>query len=466
MQTDQPDILARNFWRLYAVAALGLLPALFYYYVGEEAIFPISSLEMWQRGTWLKQYLYGMDVQHNPLFNWLIMPLSALAGWKHVLIVTRALTVCATLITGLTVAWLTQCLFRNKAFAAFAALTYLTMADVLFYHGWLSYADPLFAMFIFAAVAALWAGVHERRNKLLFAAGMLLTCAFMTKALTAYLFYGAAIFVLLFDAQQRSFLFRWPSLFIHTATFAAPLGWFALIPSGSSQGGRMFAEILYKLAFPEMSAYFTRLITYPLEVFIWLSPATLLAAYFWVRHRRREKYSSLLRTAFWIALLEFLPYWISPKGGMRYLLPVYPLLALIAAHIIWQSGENARTIAHRWMIGAIVVNFFLALIVFPLYQGHYRGKNYDETAADILALSGNYPLYSSNASASGLSVTAYLDQRRYPAPAIQLPPEQWQTGYVLTLGPDEKQGVVFRKYQLGGDELYLLCRGDACAKER
>lgn len=465
--TIMPTTPAKTFWWLFALAALSFLPALNFYYVGEEAIFPITSLEMWQHGTWLKQYLYGMDVQHNPLFNWLIMLFSALAGWEHVLIVTRALTICATLSTGLLLAWLAQHLFRDKTFAAFAAVAYITMADMLLYHGWLGYADPLFAMFIFAAISALWIGALERRTGLLLAAGALLTCAFLSKALTAYVFYGAALFVLLFDARQRAFLLHWPALLIHAVTFAVPLVWFALIPGGHTQGGRMFAEILYKLAFPEMGAYLTRLVMYPVEIFIWLSPITLLAVYFWLRKRNREdeeEGQQLFKVACWITLLNFLPYWLSPQGGMRYLLPIYPLLALVAARIVWQSGEAAIATGRKWMIVALALKFIVALAVFPYYQDHYRGKNYDDAAADILIQTNGYPLYSADASASGLSVTAYLDQRRYPATAVQWPPAQWQSGYVLARTADAALGGVHRKYQLGGDELYLLCRGEACRK--
>ena len=459
--------LPLNFRWLFVIAALSFLPALFHYYVGEEAIFPISSLEMWQHGEWLKQYLYGSDLQHNPLFNWLIMPLSALAGWQHVQVVTRALTICATLATGLTLAWLVQRLFRDRAFAAFAALAYLTMLDVLLYHGWLCYVDPLFAMFVFASVAALWVAAHEQRNALLATAGILLSCAFLSKAFTAYLFYGTAALVLLFDSKQRIFLLRRPALLIHAATLAAPLAWFVFLPGGHGQSGRMFDEILHKLALVDAGDYLGRLATYPLEILLWLSPITLLAAYYWLRRRNireDEEDRRLFRTACWIALLQFLPYWFSPQGGMRYLLPVYPLLALAAARIVWQSGENALTVARNWMVGALALNCVLALVVFPYYQSHYRGKNYDETAADIIMLTQGQPLYSKDVSAVGLSVTAYLDQRRYPAPAVQMPPAEWKNGFVLSLTEDAALGEVHKKYRLGGDELYLLCRGEACRK--
>ncbi|OGS81037.1 MAG: hypothetical protein A2Z94_04655 [Gallionellales bacterium GWA2_55_18] len=456
----------KRYWLLFAIAALSFLPTLFFYYVGEEGIFPMVSQEMWERGAWLKQYMYGMDMQHNPLFNWLIMPFSALFGWEHVLIVIRVLTVCSTLTTALVLAWVAGRLFQDKTFGAFAALGYLTMADVLLYHGWLSYVDPNYAMFIFSAIATLWVGVREQRTPMLALSGVLLSCAFLSKALTAYIFYGGVLFVLLFDAQQRRFLLHWRTLPILLLTYAGPFIWYAIIPGGSAQGKRMFDELTYKFVKPTLFEYAGKLTGFPIEVLVWLSPLTLLAIYLWLRKRNRKEVSAthqlLFISACWMFLLNFLPYWVSPRGGMRYLMPIYPLLALVAARIIWQSGEAALMLARKWIIAALVLKFAVALVVFPYYQSHYRGQNYDETAADILTLVQKQPLYTTNSSAAGLSVTAYLNKRRVPAPVLQLPPANWSSGFVVALSVDETPGQVYKKYRLGGDDLYLLCRGEAC----
>ena len=456
----------KRYWLLFAIAALSFVPTLFFYYVGEEGIFPIVSQEMWERGVWLKQYLFGADMQHNPLFNWQIMPLSALFGWEHVLTVTRVLTVSSTLITALTLAWVAGRLFQDKAFGIFAALGYLTMADVLLYHGWLSYVDPNYAMLIFAAIATLWVGVREQRIPLLAFSGVLLTCAFLSKALTAYIFYGGVLFVLLFDTQQRRFLLHWRTLPILLLTYAGPFIWYASIPDGMAQGKRMFDELTYKFERPTFFEYAERLVSFPTEVLTWLAPLTLLAIYLWLRKRNQKEISAMHRLLFisacWMFLLNFLPYWISPRGGMRYLMPIYPLLALVAARIIWQSGEPALRLACNWIVAALVFKFAAALFIFPYYQSHYRGQNYDETAADILALTRGQPLYASNVSASGLSVTAYLNQRRVPAPVLRFPPGQWTSGFVVGLTADETLGKMYKQYRLGGDDLFLLCRGEAC----
>jgi 4-amino-4-deoxy-L-arabinose transferase-like glycosyltransferase len=456
----------KRYWLLFAIAALSFLPTLFFYYVGEEGIFPMVSQEMWERGSWLKQYLYGVDLQHNPLFNWLIMPLSALFGWEHVLTVTRALAISSTLITALTLAWMAGRLFQDKTFGIFAALGYLTMADVLLYHGWLGYVDPNYAMFIFAAIATLWVAVREQRTPLLALSCVLLTCAFLSKALTAYIFYGGALFVLLFDAQQRRFLLHWRTLPVLLLTYAGPLIWYASIPDGMAQGKRMFDELTNKFVNPSFFEYVGRLLGFPVEVLTWLAPLTLLAIYLWLRKRHQKEATAMHQLLFvsacWMFLLNFLPYWISPRGGMRYLMPIYPLLALVTARIIWQSGEAALVLARKWIIAALVLKFMAALVIIPYYQSHYRGQNYDETATDILMLTQGQPLYTANSSAAGLSVTAYLNKRRVPIPVLQLPPAKWSSGFVVALTADGSLGKVYKKYRLGGDDLYLLCRGGAC----
>lgn len=459
----------RPWWILFIIAAASFMPDIGHYYVGEEAIFPIVSQEMWEQGTWLKQYLYGRDQMHNPLFNWLIMPFAALVGWEHVLPVARILTISFTLGSAMVLAWLVARLYRDRTFAAFTATGYLCMADLLLYHGWLSYVDPLFALFTFSAIATLWVGAREHRLALVALSGILISCAFLSKAMTAYIFYGGALFTLLFESAQRRFLLRPGTLAVLLLTFCGMFIWYAAIPDGAIQQQRMFAEMTHKFASPSLSEYLTRLAAFPLEVLFWLSPLPLLALYLWLSKRyRKEDLAAekiLFFTACAIALLNFLPYWISPRGGMRYLLPLFPLFALMAARVVWRSGDAALELARKWVIAMLVLKFVAALALFPYYQSHFRGQNYDETAADIIALTRNAPLYSMDVSSAGLNVTAYLNQRRLPATALQWPPTEWSDGYVVTRSADDAVGQVYRKYQLGGDVLYLLCRGTACTRQ-
>jgi hypothetical protein len=455
----------RFLWLAYAFVALGFLPAIGFYYVGEEAIFPIVSLEMWQHGEWLRQLLYGNDLQHNPLFNWLIIPVASLIGWEYMLEIARVITIAATLLTGLVAAWLAQRIFKDSRFAAFAALTYLTLGDVLIHHGWLAYVDDLFGLFVFAAIAALWVACLENSQKWLAIAGVSLTCAFLAKAFTAYAFYGVAGLVLL--ARYWRFLLSPRSLLLHGATLAAPFIWLALLPgehSSQGQGGRMFAEIVDKLAAGNWLDYAVKLISYPTETFFQLVPSAGIAIYLLVRRRvnQPEPFAEHFQTLLWITVINYLPYWLAPQSAIRYLVPIYPLVAIILARMIWRGGDSGVTLALRWIGGFAVLKLVLVLWVYPYYQSHFYGEAYATTAADIQRRTVGYPLYATDSSASGLSVTAYLDTLRLPAPALAFPPANWDSGFVLSYTANPALGQVYHRYVLRRNDLYLLCRGAAC----
>ena len=456
----------RRAWILFAIAAATFLPALGFYFVGEEAIFPITSLEMWYHGEWMRQLLYGANVQHNPFLNWLIIPAATLAGWEHVLGVTRAVAIASTVGSGLVLAWLCNTLYRNAAFAAFAALVYLTLADLFVYRGWLAYVDPFFTLVMFSAMACLWVACERRSAALLALAAALLACSVMTRAFTGYVFYGAAWLVLLVaDRQYRSFLVSKSSWLLHIVGAAMPLAWLFLVPENVGQGGRMFAEIITKLAPESFAQYGLKLMAYPLRTAASLSPAVLLAAYYLWRGRSGTAAPAdrHLRVALWIEVINYLPYWLAPQSSMRYLMPLYPLAGLVIARILWRAGPAALATTQRWLIAMIALKLVLAIVVMPYYQKHYRGENYALTAKAIVERAAGHPLYTNDVSASGLSVSTHVDILRLPAAPLTFPPAQWYSGFVMAYTPDPKLGRLVEKYRLGGNVLYLLCRGNACA---
>jgi 4-amino-4-deoxy-L-arabinose transferase-like glycosyltransferase len=458
---------SRSWWLLFAVAAATFLPALGFYYVGEEAIFPISALEMWFHGEPVKRLLFGADLQHTPLFAWLIIPPASLFGWDAMLVVARGITITATLLTGVVVAWLTQALYGNRIFSAFAAVVYLTLADLFFYRGWLAYVDPLFGLLVFSAIACLWLACERRRYSLLALAVVLLYAAFMAKALTAYVFYAGAGLVLLCRADYRRFLLSLPSLALHAAGAALLAGWLMIFASNRAQGSRMFSEILAKLAPENLGSYLGKLVVYPLETLLCLAPAGIIALWLVLRQRSTGPLvaDTALKTAAWIALVNYLPYWLAPNSHVRYLLPLYPLAGLVIARLLWLGGPQLLRLTRRWLIGAIVLKLIVVMVVFPLYQARYRGANYAETAQVILDQTRGHGLYTSNVSASGLSVAAYIDVARLPQPPLTFPPAQWTDGFVMAYQPDPQLGQVAAQYRLGGNELYLLCRGAACTAQ-
>ncbi|MCE9640294.1 MAG: hypothetical protein K8S22_09155 [Betaproteobacteria bacterium] len=287
----------------------------------------------------------------------------------------------------------------------------------------------------------------------------------MSKAFTAYVFYGGAALVLILDSQRRRVLLGAPSLLLHAAAALAPVLWLSSLPATSGQGTRMLSEMLVKLMPRGAFEYLQHLAGYPAETALRLSPAILLVAYFAWRRRIvvGPGIAPHLKTALWITLLGFLPYWLSPHGAIRYLVPIYPLAGFALALLLWSAGDAARRSTRQWLAGMIALKLVAAVILFPYYQHQYRGENYALAARAIIERCGEHPLYTTSDTASGLSVVGYIDARWRQNAPVQWAPANWSTGFVLAEEADPAVGEVAARFKFGGDELFLLCRGAACA---
>lgn len=147
---------------LFILATASFFLYLFLPYIGEEAVYTISSYEMWYHHHYLFPTTYGLTYWRPSLFNWLIIFFANSIGWQHMLVASRLVTALATISTSFMLMWLANRLFKKPHFSLFAALVYLT-SDVLFYHGWLAYSDPLFAFFVVSAISFLWIANLEQR---------------------------------------------------------------------------------------------------------------------------------------------------------------------------------------------------------------------------------------------------------------------------------------------------------------
>lgn len=447
------------------LAALSFVPTLFFYMVGEEGIYTISTLEMWHNKDWFTQTMFGHNLQRPPLFNWLAIPLAQVLGWSHILLVIRLMSVAATLGMAAWLYWLVKRLYQDKDFALFAALGCLSLADLLLYRGWLSYTDPLFGFFIFGAIANAWVACVEQQRRWLAWSVWWIGCALLTKVFTAYVFYATALFVLLWFRPYRQFLLSPVSLLILAGAAIVPYAWFSHVPQVSGQSGSMLNEILGKLRAGEGWAYLQHLLNYLVEAVLWLAPAPLLAMYLWARRRvvLLDNTPQHFRAAVWITGLAILPYWIAPQGGIRYLLPVYPLIALVCARVIWRAGSSGQRLALRWFAGLIAFKFIFALALFPYYQSHYRGENYVLAAHALHQKTLGYPLYVDDSSSIGENIVGQIDIDRLPAAPLQRPPAQWDNGFLLTYRSSDPGSTLLEKLSVAKDELYLFCRGAACS---
>lgn len=293
---------------------------------------------------------------------------------------------------------------------------------------------------------------------------MLISCALLTKVFTAYVFYASAGLILFIQKEYRRFLLSPSTLLILATALLVPYLWFSGLPQHGGQSGSMLNEVMVKLATQNWGSYVRKLLAFPLEAILRLSPVALLAAYVLLRKRVTdvEEAPTHFRTALLIALLCALPYWLSPQSSIRYLMPIYPLIALICARLIWRAGKDMQSIALRWMLGIIIFKFIFALVLYPYYQSHFRGANYTLAAQDISRQVTDYPIYAYDLRSVGESIVSELDIIRLPSPPIQAPPTTWDNGFLIAMEPDQ-ESQLFIKLKVTNDDLYLLCRGAACS---
>jgi len=436
-------------------------------YVGEEGIYTIAAMEMKTRGDYILNTLYGTNHGQPPLLNWLIIPVADVIGWPHVLVASRFVTACATIGTGLVLAWLVAGLTQDARLAAFTALVYLT-SDALIYHGWIAYTYPTLAFFTFTAIACLWKSAVRRSFLLAWLAAAAISCAALTKGVSAYGFYGAAGLVLLCRRDLRAFLLRPGVMVPHLLAAALFVVWHRYLIGGAAQQSMDLSALAEKLRGFDLVNWLNQLWTFPLETLLRFLPASLLAAYAWVRRRGADERSTSMgapvATAAWIAFLGWLPYWLWPDTGTRYVMPLYPLAAFVIADALWrQRVVTMRTIA-GWLFATIAFKYVAVLWVYPAYLREHRG-DYASVAAEIETLTAGAPLYANDVSATGLSVVANVDSRRFPHQPVQWPPAGWSSGFVIANEEEASVGNVVRKFPLGGKAVYLLCRGIACERK-
>lgn len=448
---------------LLILAALSFIPTLFFYTVGEEGIYTISSMEMGVTHNWVAQTLYGQPLARPPLMNWFAVATANLIGWHNILIASRLVSITATL--GLTawLFWLSQRLFRDREFALFSALTLLSLSDLLLYRGWLAYTDPLFSFFTFGAIATLWVGANRKSHGWLLASALLVGCALLTKAFTAYVFYGTAAFFLLWDKEYRRFLLHPLPITLFLFSLLLPLGWFQATTGGTSNSSSMVGEILVKLQQYNFTEYVQRIFIYPIESLLWLAPGPLLAIYLLVRRRIVEAEPNIqhFRKLLLITAACVLPYWLAPQGGIRYLMPIYPLIALISARLIWRAGPDARTLATRWFFALLILKILMVLVAFPLYQKLVRGENYVIAAREIISHTSSAQLYAADSRSIGLNIISEID-RLQPDNPVMHPPDNWDHGYLISSSNNPEQGVLVETITVAKDETYLFCKGPLC----
>jgi len=445
------------------VAMLSMYVTLFVPIVGEEGMYTMNAMELWHSKLFWNNTFGGQFYPRPPLFKLLIGFVSYIIGWGHVLIASRFVTATAVVLTGFVLYWLVKNLTKEKTFAWLVVAIYFT-GDLLFRRGWLSYSDPLLSFFILASMACLWIAV-DRKNLWLLTLGVIcLACGFLTKALTVYMFYGILAFLLLIFHRHRWFLFNPLSWCLHILVLVFPWIWSHF--TNPLYLKLMWHDLFWTQPIPESTYLYNVFLYQPIMLFIRFIPFSIPVFYYYLRRdhfRLATQYSSIVKIAFWAFFIAFLPCWLSfnqwPEA--RYYMPVYPMMAMCMAYVIWNGSIKLKKLAVYLLITTIVLKF-LACVYFYVYQINFRG-DYPKVAHDIIKRVRKYPLYTDPELPSPMmSIVSTLDSIRWPKAPLVVPnaiKPKPKTYYVVGLRA-RKGGQLVKKYPMRGRPVYLICYGN------
>ena len=346
------------FWALFALLLVGLYLYGIHYLPlrGEEANRILTAYEMVHFGDWFNLTHLGEPYYAKPpLFMWLVALFSSLFGWDQES--ARLISVLSSFATALLVYIFALRLFGERKIALLAAFILLTLGDLPLFYGFLAEIDA-FHMFIYF-LSAVGVFLLLRRGEELLAflfAGFTTALVFLTKGMPAFYHVPLTVLIFLFYFNRwRSLLSLKPLAGI--ASMLLPLGfWFIHLKNPKAYLIHLWFESFHRTPMGEghIKRVLLHLVTYPLLNFRQMLPHSLYT--FLNLKRFKGLLSSPLRKEILLLLaligLNYLPYLISPGARGRYIMVVFPFVAVLLAVLLKEflPREVSRFKVPLWVL--------------------------------------------------------------------------------------------------------------------
>ncbi len=434
---------------LIALTFLSLLPNLGNYeFRGEESLRVLVAWEMVKRGEFFQTYFLGEPYFNKPpLFNWLIVVSSGILGWGEEAL--RVISITSTLLTSLLTGYFSYLLTGNIRTALISSLVFVSFADILFWYGWLGEIDATFTLVIFSSILCIYLGFYGR-GLLFTVSGFLTALGFLLKGLPAYVFFFITLITCaVFMRKPKVFIsgYLLGGIFL---SFAIPLLWLFNTRHPDLYLERLVIESFSRVESSENTMKFLKhLITYPLLNLKQTLPASLIVLLGFVVYRKGIKLPSELKLLSLIAIANYVPYILSAGSRGRYILPLFPMLAVIIGYIL-SSEERLRKVFLFTALTAIVLRLVYG---FALEDIQKRRGSVEVVAEDILSVAGEKKIACDCVEVKSVCLYLNLKGNLYVKRA-ELTPE-WTAKVSCS---EEYEGNVYRTYKLFGKEVKLIVR--------
>ncbi|HIC09513.1 MAG TPA: hypothetical protein EYO62_05635 [Aquificales bacterium] len=342
---------------------------------GEEANRILTAYEMVYFHDWFNLTHLGEPYYSKPpLFMWLIALFSNLFGWSQE--TARLISVLSSFFTALLVYVFSLKVFKNRAIATLSSLILLTFGDLILFYGFVAEIDA-FHMFLFTlSVVAIFLFLSKNRDILAYAtAGLFTALLFLTKGLPAFYHLPVTFLILLIYFNKWKSIFS-PKPLIGLASLMVPLSvWYFNLKNPNIYLTTLWNESFRRtpLGDEKIKLILKHLVVYPLLNFRQMLPHSFYVFFnfkkVWYIFTNFPKKEILLIMG--ISLINYLPYLISPGARGRYLLIVFPFLAILFSLLLNEFLIKRIHFFKYTFIGLVFLSitaWFLALKNLPFFE--------------------------------------------------------------------------------------------------
>ncbi len=440
---------------LLLLAFLSLFPNInLYEFRGEESLRVIVAYEMSHGGSLLQPTFLG-DLYFNkpPLFNWFIIFSSSFIPWCE--LTARIVSIFFLFLTSILVYIFSFRLTKRKDISVIASLIYVTFIDILFWYGYLAEIDVTLAFFIFLMFFLLYKGYKEERSSFIILSGIVTGIAFLLKGFPAYVFFGLSyISFILFEKNYKKILYIpvWVSVLL---SLSIPFLWILNTSDPYKYIQTLFFESIVRAEqSKETGKFIYHLLTYPLLNIKQLIPASLfvIAGILLYRRKKSIKLPEEFKILLFAVLINYLPYLLSAGSRGRYVIPLFPVLAIIFSYILF-SFKKERFIKLFMYTAAffIFLRFLVGFIGFPVMMEKKASR---KKVAEDICRTINIKKNMAFDCKPEKSVAVYIDFKRVKPLKRSEYVKDWK--YLLTCKKEDH--ILIKKYNLHGNTLYLYER--------
>ncbi|MHC4323565.1 MAG: ArnT family glycosyltransferase, partial [Planctomycetota bacterium] len=322
--------------------------------MGEETCRARHGIEMVQTGDWLIAKNQGVAILDRPPLQYWTLALVHM--WIHPLdpLTIRLFMVVVMLAASLLIWWYSK-QFLSEAGAFLAAVAYPTMGHV-FDLGRRAETDGLFTLLMAGALLIWHYGYAQRWRPLLtWTAGAgVAALATLSKGFQGPVAFFGAVYLFLLVRRDFRYLLHWTHvagivlflliIAVWQVPFYLETGW---------EGTRLtwLSPFTSRLD-TNITRLLLHLVEFPLKVFGATLPWSVLLIGLFNRQfwRHEEKFRSALIFALLGMAAIFLPVWISEGGRHRYVMPMYPLMAVVCGAVAQRalSSDIASSLRQFW----------------------------------------------------------------------------------------------------------------------